>query len=261
MRCEKIMSILKEQVPESFAEEWDNVGLLAGDPGKDVRKILVALDASDGVIDQAEALGADMLITHHPLIFSPVKKITADDFIGRRICRLIRGDIAYYAMHTNYDMVRMADEAAKRLDLKEPQILESVCTTGGTEYGFGKTGKLKEPMTLGAYAEQVRELFGLPGIAVYGDPDRIVKMAAICPGSGKSFLSSAVSSKADVYITGDVDYHFGTDANARGIAVMDAGHYGIEHIFIEDMCRLLEQLLDGEVQVFAMPVEHPYVVI
>lgn len=90
MRCEKIMSILKEQVPESFAEEWDNVGLLAGDPGKDVRKILVALDASDGVIDQAEALGADMLITHHPLIFSPVKKITADDFIGRRICRLIR---------------------------------------------------------------------------------------------------------------------------------------------------------------------------
>lgn len=162
MKCEKLVRMLEEHFSPEYAEDWDNVGLLTGNPDKEVRKILVALDASDQVIDQAAEMGADMLITHHPLIFSPVKKITADDFIGRRIYSLIRKDIAYYAMHTNYDVLRMADEAALRMGLKQPEILETVCMTEEGEGGFGKVGNLENPVTLRAYAEEVKALFGLP---------------------------------------------------------------------------------------------------
>ncbi len=262
MKCEKLVRMLEEYFSTDYAENWDNVGLLAGNPDKEVKKILVALDASDRVIGQAAEMGADMLITHHPLIFSPVKKITADNFIGRRIYRLIREDIAYYAMHTNYDILRMADGAADRMGLADQEILETVCMTEDGEGGFGKVGNLTEPMTLEAYAARLKEIFGLPGVTVYGERNRSISRAAVCPGSGKSFLDSAVASGADVYVTGDVDYHFGTDANARGIAVIDAGHYGVEHIFIEDMKGYLTKLLEGEdVIVETVPVEHPYFVV
>ena len=101
MECKEVMRRLEGLIPPACASDWDNVGLLVGDPKKKVDKILVALDASDQVLDQAEAVGADMLLTHHPLIFSPVKNVREDDFIGWRIRRMIRMDLSYYAMHTN----------------------------------------------------------------------------------------------------------------------------------------------------------------
>lgn len=261
MKCERIIRLIEGYFSRDYAEDWDNVGLLAGNPEKEVKKILVALDATDAVICQAVEMGADMLITHHPLIFSPMKKITADHFIGRRVCALIQNDIAYYAMHTNYDILKMADAAADRLELSKQEILETVCMTDEGEGGFGKAGNLEQPMTLEAYAAKVKALFGLPGVLVYGDPKRQIARAAVCPGSGKSFLDAAISSGADVYITGDVDYHFGTDANARGIAVIDAGHYGVEHIFIEDMKQYLTELLGEETVIEIVPVVHPYFVV
>ena len=265
MECKEIMRRLEGVIPPACASDWDNVGLLVGDPQKQVNKILVALDASDSVLDQAEAMGADMLLTHHPLIFSPVKNVREDIFWGRRIRRMIRMDLSYYAMHTNYDVCRMGYLAGIRMGLEEGSATflaqEKPLIYEERAVGFGSVGDLETPMSLSNYAAFLKQQFGLPGLIIYGDLSRMIYRAATCPGSGKSFGRDALVAGADVYVTGDVDYHFGTDMVAQGMAVIDAGHYGMEHIFIADMRQQVEWLLEGEVQVEAMPIRHPYTVV
>ena len=117
MKCSEIMEHLEQLSPPSFAEEWDNVGLLVGRRNKGVQRIYIALDATDEVVEDAVRCGADMLLTHHPLIFRAMKRISDEDFIGKRIIKLIQSDISYYAMHTNFDVMRMADAAADELKL------------------------------------------------------------------------------------------------------------------------------------------------
>ena len=109
MLCREIIDVIEKAYPASYAMEWDNVGLLLGSPDRDVKKIYVALDAVDAVIEEAVKEHADMLVTHHPLIFSGMRQIRTDDFTGRRLIRLIKEDIACYAMHTNYDVLGMAE--------------------------------------------------------------------------------------------------------------------------------------------------------
>lgn len=126
MKCQEIIKILEELAPLKYAEDWDNPGLLAGRAEKDVHTVMVALDATEDVISQAAAKRVDMLITHHPMIFKPLKKISTQDFIGRKLIKLIQNDIAYYAMHTNFDCAVMAQEAGRRLGLSNVHVLSPV---------------------------------------------------------------------------------------------------------------------------------------
>ena len=112
MICREIIKEIEARFPKHYAMEWDNVGLQVGRSDKEVKRIYLALDATDEVIEEAADWGADMLITHHPMIFKAMKKINDEDFIGRRVLKLIRDDISYYAMHTNYDVIGMADLSA-----------------------------------------------------------------------------------------------------------------------------------------------------
>ena len=124
MICREIIKKIEARFPKHYAMEWDNVGLQVGRSDKEVKRIYLALDATDEVIEEAVDWGADMLITHHPMIFKAMKKINDEDFIGRRVLKLIRDDISYYAMHTNYDVMGMAELAGKVLELSEPEVLE-----------------------------------------------------------------------------------------------------------------------------------------
>lgn len=124
MVCKEVTDIIEQRYPREYALEWDNVGLLAGRDDKEVRSIYLALDATDEVIRGAKEQRADMLVTHHPLIFGGMKRIVNQDFIGRRILELIRHDISYYAMHTNYDVLGMADLAGRMMNLRRSEILE-----------------------------------------------------------------------------------------------------------------------------------------
>ena len=147
MKCSEIMEILEELAPSGMACEWDNPGLLAGRSDKEVRTILVAVDATDAVLSQAEEAGADMLLTHHPLIFKPVRSINDRDFIGRRLLRLIQADRPYYAMHTNFDAAPgcMAALAGERLGLAHTCVLEEMgCTKEGVPYGIGLCGDFEQ---------------------------------------------------------------------------------------------------------------------
>lgn len=244
MRLKKILEWLEELSPVTYAEEWDNVGLLVGDDEQEIKRIVIALDASDSVIKQAVELQADLVLTHHPMIFKPVKQINNHSMIGRRILALASNRIAYYAMHTNFDIKGgMAELAAEKLELTETVPLDVTTVIDGQPEGIGRTGLLKEAVEVRLLAEKVKEQFGLKNVTVYGDITKKVRKVAVCPGSGKSEIENALKQKADILITGDIGHHEGIDAVDMGLVIMDATHYGLEHIFIEFMAGYLREKL------------------
>lgn len=237
IKCQDVIEKIEERYPRIYACDWDNVGLLAGDREQEVSAVYIALDATDTVIEKALKAGADLLLTHHPMIFGSIKSVTTDDYVGERLIRLIRGNVSYYAMHTNYDVMGMAELAASYLDLKDTFVLEEVFDGEG----IGRVGSLPEAMTLKECAQLVKERFHLPNVKIFGDLNKIVRIAALSPGAGKSMAKPALLSGADVLITGDIDHHTGIDMEDCGMAIIDAGHYGIEHIFIQDMEQFLKK--------------------
>lgn len=257
MKCRELTAILEKIAPLQCACDWDNVGLLAGRSGKNIKKVYIALDATDDVIEEAIRWGADLLLTHHPLIFKPLKKVNDEDFIARRVLKLIQNDLCYYAMHTNFDCAPgcMADAAADRLGLmglgvleEEGRLYRESCSGGscGQEevpYGIGKTGYLRKEMTVRELALLVKEQFGLPFVTIYGENaiDKKVRFIAISPGSGKSLLRPAMEAGVQVLITGDMGHHEGLDAAAEGMALIDAGHYGLEYLFQDFMENYLKE--------------------
>lgn len=260
MKCYEIIEKLETLSPTIFAEEWDNVGLLAGRRDKEVRMVYIALDATDDVIEDAVRVGADLLLTHHPLIFRKLSRVNTDDFIGRRIYELIRNDISYYAMHTNFDVMGMADAAADELSLKDRQVLNVTYEDDISKEGCGRVGKLEKCMSVVELAKLVKEKFHVPNVRVFGSLGDIVETAAVMPGSGGSYISDSLNAGADVMITGDVDHHEGIDAVAQGLTIIDAGHYGIEKLFIPYMEEFIKRELPG-LQTYKAEIKEPFVVI
>lgn len=241
MRCDEIILKLEELSPLQFAADWDNVGLLAGRRDKKTERVCIALDATDEVIEEAVRSKADMLITHHPLIFKGMKRIDSEDFIGRRIMALLRNDISYYAMHTNFDVMGMADAAADEMGLRERKVLTMTYEDEIATEGCGRLGKLPRLMTLEECGLFVRDRFHLSHVRIYGEPEAVMEDAALVPGAGADMIEDAVKEGADVLITGDIKHHEGIDAVARGLCVIDAGHYGIEKLFVPYMKEYLER--------------------
>ncbi|MDE6128641.1 MAG: Nif3-like dinuclear metal center hexameric protein [Lachnospiraceae bacterium] len=260
MRCTDIMRRLEVLAPLGFAEKWDNVGLLAGRSTKEIKSVYLAVDATDEVVEEAIDSEADMLITHHPLIFSPLKSITAENFIGRRVLRLLQADICYYAMHTNFDVMGMADAAADELQLLDRQVLEITYEDNSVREGIGRYGRLPKVMSLAECAVYVKEIFRLPAVRVYGETNERVEIAAVSPGSAKSVTANAVQAGVDVLISGDIDHHMGIDLVAQGISVIDAGHYGLEKLFVPYMQDYFRKKLP-EIAVIAAEEKSPYTVI
>lgn len=260
MRCEKIIEKLEELSPSSFAAGWDNVGLIVGRCEKEIKRIVIALDPSDDVIEQAVAMEADMLLTHHPMIFKPIKKIHSGHFIGRRLIKLIQNDISYYVMHTNFDIMGMADAAADELGLRSREVLETTYEDEISKEGFGRIGGLLRQMSLEECALFVKERFKTRAVKVFGNLELPVERVAISPGSGKSMIKSALDARAEVLITGDIDHHDGMDAVAQGLAIIDAGHFALEHIFVSYMKEYLQRECK-ELEIFAAGEESPFIIL
>lgn len=258
--CKDIIEKLEMLAPCHYAEDWDNVGLLAGSKTKKVTKIMTALDASNGVIEQAVNEKADMLITHHPMIFSSMKRITDEDFLGRKIIKLIQNDISYYAMHTNCDVMVMNQKSADFIGLKERQILmvtKENEQTGKAE-GIGTYGYLEEEMTLEQLAQKVKKVFSLDKIRIVGERGAAVKKAAISTGAGKSMIKYALKAGVSVLITGDIDHHSALDALDQGLFIIDAGHFGTEYFMKECIKEYLEKTMEGAVTVVTASEKEPF---
>ena len=263
MQCKDILQQIENDFPIAKAYEWDNVGLLVGRDDKEIQKVYVALDATEAVIEDAIQWGADLLLTHHPLVFSPLKKINNQNYISNRVIKLIQADISYYAMHTNYDIVRMADLASEKLGLLDATPLEPI--ESNISEGLGKMGYTSK-VGLEEYVNYVKYAFEVPAIIVfdgsaYYEPSQELKeqelqKVAILPGSGKSVIEEAIKQNVEILITGDIGHHEGIDARDRGLTILDAGHYGIEHIFIEDMLEYIKGHFSLDIK--GADLQHPY---
>lgn len=241
MRCKEIMDIIERVYPKNAALSFDNVGLQAGRQDKEVKRVYVALDATADVISDAIEKKADMLITHHPLIFTPLKAVTDEDFVSRRILTMIQNDMSYYAMHTNYDVLGMAALAGEKFGLIGTEVLDETMEIGGLAEGIGRIGELEETKSLQECCEFVKKCLNLEHVRVFGELSHKVDRLAVSPGSGKSAVASALQKGADVLVTGDIGHHDGLDALEQGLCVIDAGHYGTEYMFIEDVKGFLEE--------------------
>ncbi len=257
MLCQDIINILDKQSPREYALEWDNVGLLVGRRDRDVKKLLIAVDATLEVINQAIEGGYDMIVTHHPMIFSKLKKINDDTVIGHKIMSLVEHGICCYAMHTNFDTKGgMGRLAAIKLGLVDVEILEE--TLEGE--GIGCVGRLGDSCSIGDLAEIVKKSFGLKNVILYGNKNACAGRIAICPGSGKSVIDIAVAKKATCLITGDIGHHDGIDAVELGLNIIDASHYGIEKIFMQFMHTYLQEQCVG-VQIDIADTKEPFVIL
>lgn len=260
MKVKELTDWLGGNFPAAVAEDWDNVGLLTGDDESEVKHVFLALDLTETVLDEAIRAGADMIVTHHPMIFSGIKKINNHSFTGRKILTLIQKGIVYYAMHTNYDVLGMADLSAVYTKMHDTTVLSVTEEREGEVQGFGRVGKLPREMTLREYAQLVKESLKLNDVKVYGNLDSMVKCAAVCTGSGKSMIKDVIKAGADVYVTGDIDHHTGIDTVAQGLALIDAGHYGTEYIFMDAMKKELTQAFP-ELKISCAEVKSPYTIL
>ena len=255
--CQVVMDALERIAPKRLAEEWDNPGLLVGALNQDIRKIMVCLDVSDHVVEQAIQAQADMIVDHHPLIFRGLKKIRTDLPLGHRLQQLLKHDIAVAAVHTNLDIAvgGVNDVLAKAIGLsKLSTFVIASQSADGTVESMGRMGRLPAPMAVHDFAQQVREALPTEHVRLVNAGARPVRKVALCSGSGAEFIHKAAFMGADAYVTGDVKYHEAQQAVELGMHVIDAGHFGTEFPVVAVLkARLIQELAEakGSVEVLA----------
>lgn len=255
-----LIQLLRQLAPEEWQCKWDNSGLLVGSAKKEVTKVLVTVDVTNAVIDYAISIGADWIVSHHPMIFSSIKRVTDENPVGSKVLRLAEHGINLYSMHTNFDVSDggMGVMAAKKLGLHSVHPLgdiEERMSEDGYEVtiGIGAEGKLAEAIPLTHFVSNLKDAFGMDGVHLFCSPEQqnqLVSHVALCPGSGHDYLAQAKQIGADVYVTGDITHHVGLDAvDLDGMCVIDCGHYQMEWIFIEIVAKYLTEVLGDEVEV------------
>ena len=239
MYIKEIISLIEDYAPLKFQASFDNSGLLCGNPEQELTSILLCIDITEEVIKEAIDKGHNLIISHHPLIFSGLKHITPATYVERCVIDAIKHDITIYAAHTNMDVVfngvsgRMAD----KLDLYHRQILqpEGDPMTGN---GFGIIGELQHPVESMAFLQQIKEIFRCDRLRYTTPHIPSIQRVAVCGGAGASFFKQALARQADIYISGDFKYHdfFLTE---NRIMVADIGHYESEQFTKEIFYEIL----------------------
>jgi len=235
IKVNDVYEFLKTIAPLEMAVETDNVGFLVGSADTVVSKVLVCLDITGDVISEAQEVGAQLIVAHHPMFFS-LKTVTDTDIIGKRVVRLLSGGISAICMHTNLDAARggvndalaiavgIADENRVAEPLSDSILLES-----GEIVSLGRVGYLKEPCPMPEYLERLKKALNVNGLR-YHDAGRDVFKISISSGAGGGEWDNAVKSGCDTFITADIKYHMFLDAKELGINIIDGGHYCTENL-------------------------------
>ena len=240
---QSISDALNRWAPPKIAEEWDNVGLLIGDPSAEVEKVLVCLDAGIGAIEKAVEIGAQMIVAHHPLIFRSIRNVRVDLPMGRRLKLLLKNDIAAFAAHTNLDSTSggVNDVLASRLGLIDVKPLEEQSEVPK----LGRLGRLPSAMSVKEFAMHVKRSLGAEYVRLSEAGSFEIKKVGICGGAGADFIMRAKFYGADAFVTGDVKYHEAQAAIDNGIHVIDAGHFATEHPIVEVIADKLRAEFEG----------------
>ncbi|SFA75983.1 dinuclear metal center protein, YbgI/SA1388 family [Clostridium frigidicarnis] len=253
LKIKEFIRYMNLLAPEDLKESYDNVGFQIGDRECEVKKVLIALDATLEVIKEAKEKEVNLLITHHPLLFKKPSSITNDTLQGKKILELIKNDINLYSAHTNLDSVNggMNDIIMMLLGLKDSEIMDKNINDNSS--GIGRIANLDKEKTLKEMCRLVKMNLGVRFIKVVGDMNRSIKTVAVINGSGESFFEKAKSMGADLVITGDTSYHFASDYNEMGMAIMDIGHFSSEWPLFKEISKKIQAYFkenDESIEVF-----------
>lgn len=241
-KVKEIADHLLELVPQEMKSEYDNVGLLVGIEGALVTRAIVALDVTPTVISEAENIGAQLIVAHHPLFFD-LKSVNDSDPTGSSIIRILRSGISCICLHTNLDSVRggVNDALAEKLGVAAERYLEGpFYTSEGKEYGMGRIGRISSPMEMSEFLPRVKTALNANGLR-YHDSGKPVYKVALCGGSGGDFVKLAPSLGFDTLVTADVKYHQFLDARAFGLNLIDAGHFSTENVVVPVLAEMIKR--------------------
>ncbi|MBE7035440.1 MAG: Nif3-like dinuclear metal center hexameric protein [Ruminococcaceae bacterium] len=222
---QELRSFLEKTAPPELAESYDNVGLLIEGESTEIKKVLLALDVSEYTVEQAETVGADLIISHHPLLFQPIRCLTKQTGSERAIRSLLQKGIGLYAMHTNFDS---AGEGLCDAFLDNFGSFSVRSSFSGEAAGIGRIGKLKAPCNLLEVLETARQNFGNIAISYVGDPLMRVDTVAVCNGGGGDLLYDAYKLGAQVYVSGDFKHHHARFAAENNVGLINISHYDAE---------------------------------
>lgn len=244
MKIKEFVKIMEEIAPLNYKESYDNVGLMVGDASGEVKRILVALDCTKDVIKEAEAIGAEIILSHHPLLFRKPSSITEDTLQGEKIRALIKKDIALYSSHTNWDSVEggINEEFAKILGFKESTIIER--SPLSPKAGIGRVIEFEDKISISDFIGVLKEKFELDYLRYSGSSDKKISRVALINGSGQDFFELAYRMGVDAVVTGDTTYHYVSDYTEMGMSIIDIGHFSSEWILLKSLASRLSERPD-----------------
>ncbi|MDR0886836.1 MAG: Nif3-like dinuclear metal center hexameric protein [Clostridiales Family XIII bacterium] len=235
---------IERVAPKAQAESWDNIGWQIDLGKSEISKVYIALEITNKVIEDAKKRGADVILTHHPMLFNPVRTIDSRSVIGKYIFSLISAGISVYSAHTNYDSAfgGMNDVLADMLGLNKIRKIE-IDPSKKIEHGenpVGRMGEFETPITLEDACTLVKTALGIDAVKIVGEKNAMVRKVALCAGSGSDSIPAAILRKCSLFITGDVKHHQAQAAKESGLNIIDAGHYATENHFVTQLSEKLK---------------------
>ena len=236
-----VRQFLDSFAPPVLAEEWDNVGLLVGDPQQRVERVMTCLTITPASCAEAVSKRADLIVTHHPLPFHPLRRLTTESTPGRLLLELIRAGIAVYSPHTAFDSAAegINQQLAECIALEDIQPLVPLPADGTGRTGSGRRGRFASPLPLLETARRLRAFLKIGGLQAAGPDDAIISTAAIACGSGGSFLEHAIRQNLDLLITGEASFHTCLEAHSSGVHLLLVGHFASERFALEALAEFL----------------------
>lgn len=241
MKVGDVVAAIEAVAPPSLQEGWDNTGLLVGQPQSECRGVMLCVDVTPEIVDEAVAAGCDMIVSHHPLIFKGLKRLNGGNRVELSVIKAIEKGVAVYCCHTSIDnapSVGVSFAMARRLGVVGPQVLSA--KNGDKEAGLGVIGRLDSPLDPLALVERVKAAFGSPVARCSKPPRKDLLTVAMCGGSGSEFLADAIAAGADAYITSDTRYHDFVDYGDK-IFIVDIGHFESEECTKEIFYQIIRE--------------------
>ena len=240
----ELLQILDSFAPVKLAENWDNVGLLVGSPDNNVSSILIGLDPTTSLIDEAIAASADTIITHHPVIFKPLSSINTRDPAGRLLQKALSHNINIIGAHTNLDSAVDGVNDVLGNELGLTNLVPLVATENDVEMttGLGRVGSYSTPISRKDFLTRLFHLLGVQSMNIAGTIPEEITTVAVCGGSGSDFAPLAHQRGADVYLSAEIKHSTAIWAREAGFAIIDGSHYATEKPVTFYLARKLEEI-------------------
>lgn len=247
VKLTELMDFLDLTAPPHLAEDYDNVGLLIGDKEKEIDRVLITLDVDETVAADACEQQADLVLSHHPLIFKPLSRLTEEDAAVRAILPLVRNEIALFAMHTNFDSVKFGLG-----DLFLDKIAETnnrVPLEGDGENGIGRIADVADKLSFGELLNRIKTEFHIRSLRYIGSENRPIRKIAAVNGGGAVYVYAAKRMGADCFVSGDIKYHQARFAYENDLALVEIPHYSAEIVFCDYVKQILEKQFGSRIEV------------